>query len=233
MQSKFANLVTFLLALLAQVGIVWQDQSAPLGSKLFATAIAVLGLAMSKAKLAEVEQIALAVATAAGSVLVVALPHLAPGSKAAALGSVIFATATSLRVLLSKQTTTGAAGLLVFVLVLSSGTGCHNVKPDQFFGAVVDCSQVNPEASAALGAVTTCLVGLVSQNPAVCLSGLLTDGHFSLDEIACVVASLAHEANAKVGASTATLEDLKLRKAANDWLAQEQIGIRNTYKVGL
>jgi hypothetical protein len=57
----------------------------------------------------------------------------------------------------------------------------------------------------------------------------VTAGKFSIDEVACVVAWLAQQTQAKVASSTATLEELAARQRANDWLAHEEIAIRNSY----
>jgi hypothetical protein len=120
-----------------------------------------------------------------------------------------------------------AAGTLILCLTLG---GCHNVTPDQFFGATVDCAKQNPEASAALAQAETCLVAVVSQNPSACLAGLVTDVHFTVDEVACVVAYIAQLNQAKVATGKYTDDDLRARQAANDFLAKEHISIRNTYK---
>ena len=119
------------------------------------------------------------------------------------------------------------AGTLILCLGLA---GCHNVTPDQFLNATVDCAKTNPQASAALASVETCLIGAVSQNPAVCLTGLVTEVHFTVDEIACVVAYVAQQNQAKVATGKYTDDDLRSRQAANDFLAKEHISIRNTYK---
>jgi hypothetical protein len=120
------------------------------------------------------------------------------------------------------------------VLVLGSlalgQSSCHNVKPDQFFGAVVDCAKVNPNSSAALAQVQTCLLGAIAGNPEVCLAGLVTEAHFMVDEVTCVVAWLAQQENQKVAVSKSTLDDLKIRNAAAQWLAAKQITIRNSYQ---
>ena len=120
-----------------------------------------------------------------------------------------------------------AAGTLILCLTLG---GCHNVTPDQFLNATVDCAKTNPQASAALASVETCLIGAVSQNPAVCLTGLVTEVHFTVDEIACVVAYVAQQNQDKVATGKYTDDDLRARQAANDFLAKEHISIRNTYK---
>jgi hypothetical protein len=120
--------------------------------------------------------------------------------------------------------------IVIFALALfAADSGCHNVTPDQFLNATVDCAKVNPQASAALASVETCLLGVVASNPAVCLSGLVTDIHFAVDEVACVVAWISQQNQSKVSLGTATDDELRARKAANDWLAAEHISIRNSY----
>ena len=119
--------------------------------------------------------------------------------------------------------------ILTASFVVPALQGCHNTTPDQFFNAVVDCAKVNPEASAALAQVETCLLGVVSGNYSACMLGLVTEGHFAIDEVACVAAYIAQQENAKVANKTATADDLTMRKAAVDWLAQEHIQIRNSY----
>lgn len=121
------------------------------------------------------------------------------------------------------------AGLAMAMGVLLTTPACHNVKSDQFLEATVNCAQVNPEASAALGAVTTCLVGAASGNPAACLAGLVTDVKFTVTEVACVVAWVADQENRKVAISAAGPASLEVRNRAIGWLVQERIAIRNTY----
>jgi hypothetical protein len=117
---------------------------------------------------------------------------------------------------------------ILFILALATSS-CHNVTPDQFFGAVVDCAKVNPQGSAALAAASTCLMSVVASNPAACLSGLVTELHFAIDEVACVVAYVAQQSQDKVASGTFSGDDLKARQAANDWLVAERISIRNSY----
>ena len=108
-------------------------------------------------------------------------------------------------------------------------TSCKQVKPDQFFEAVVDCAKVNPEASAAAAAVLTCITSAASGNPAACLAGLVTEAHFTVDEIACVVAWIAERENQKVGTPAAGPDTQRTRDIAVDWLVRERIAVRNTY----
>jgi hypothetical protein len=118
---------------------------------------------------------------------------------------------------------------ILFVLALAVSS-CHNVTPDQFFGATVDCAKQNPETSAALAAASTCLMSVVDSNPAACLAGLVTELHFTIDDVACVVAYVSQQGQAKVAAGTYTDADLHARQAANDWLVKEHIAIRNSYQ---
>jgi len=124
----------------------------------------------------------------------------------------------------------GALSGLCLGAALALLGGCHNVTPDQFLNASVDCAKVNPEASPALAQVESCLFSAVSGNPAGCLAGLITEGHFVVDEVACIVAWEAQQQNSKVALSAASKEDLAARQAAVNWLQTEHISIRNTYK---
>ena len=124
------------------------------------------------------------------------------------------------------------ATLFSLLPTMATQTACHNVTPDQFMGAVVDCAKVNPQASAALAQVETCLLATVSGNPAACLSGLVTEIHFSIDEVACVVAYIAQANQDKVAGNKYSQADLDAREAANTWLLQERISIRNSYVPG-
>lgn len=63
----------------------------------------------------------------------------------------------------------------------------------------------------------------------MCLTGLVTDAHFTVDEVSCVVAWEAQQASVKVAASTASQDDYAKRQAAADWLVKERIQIRNSY----
>jgi hypothetical protein len=135
----------------------------------------------------------------------------------------------------SKGHATPSVLMLISFSLLAVATGvsftssCHNVTPDQFFNATVDCAKVNPEASAALGQAETCLVSAVSGNLGACLNGLITAAHFTVDEVACVVAYIAQQAQTKVALGKYTADDLKERQAATNWLVAEKIQIHNSY----
>jgi hypothetical protein len=118
---------------------------------------------------------------------------------------------------------------VLFTFVAFTVPSCHNITPDSFAGATVDCATVNPEASAALASVEACLLAVVASNYGACLSGLVTEAHFAIDEVACVVAWYSQQQNVKVAAGKYTPADLESRKRAVDWLAAEHISIRNSY----
>ena len=127
------------------------------------------------------------------------------------------------------------AALVLVVIGLGLGTVAGSVacapgsKPDKFMDAVVDCAKINPQASAAFSAVQTCLVGALSQNYVACLAGLVTEAHFAVDEIVCIVSYYSQEANTRVATKVATDTDYVVRKAANDFLRDKRISIQNTY----
>jgi hypothetical protein len=173
---------------------------------------------------------ALVVAALGGIMTLLTNPRLVPGLASAmpASGSSSVPPAVS-----APPRFMGGPAAFVILTILALGVpSCHNITPDQFLGATVDCAKANPEASAALAQVETCLVGALAQNPAVCLSGLVTEIHFAVDEVACVVAYIAQRNQAKVALRTATGDDLRARQAANDWLVRERISIRNSYRSG-
>lgn len=132
-------------------------------------------------------------------------------------------------VLGKPSSNTPMVALLAMGSLLLISTSCHNTKPDEFFKATVDCAKVNPEGSAALAGVTTCLVSVATGNPAGCLVQLVTVSRFTVTEVACVVAWVAERENQKVAISAAGPSSLEVRNRAINWLVQEQISIRNTY----
>jgi hypothetical protein len=166
-------------------------------------------------------------ATLGGIMTLLTNPRLVPGLASAMPDSGSSVAPTNL-----PSSRPGAGGGPALIALLALGLAipsCHNVTPDQFFGSVVDCAKINPEAAAESAVVMTCLVGVAAQNPAVCLAGLVTDAKFAIDEVACVVAFIAQQNQGKVAAGLYTEEDLRLRSAANNWLASERISIRNSY----
>jgi len=108
-------------------------------------------------------------------------------------------------------------------------TACQpGSKPDVFVGAVVDCAKVNPNKSGAASAVYACLAGALAQNPAPCLALLVEGGHWTVDEVACLVAFYGQRSNEKLLAKQATTEDQVVAKAAHDWLTEKRIGVKNS-----
>jgi hypothetical protein len=121
----------------------------------------------------------------------------------------------------------------LFALTLASACKTVPVNSDSVYGAVVDCAKVNPQASAALASVETCLVGAMAQDYSACLTGLVTGGHFVIDEVACVVAWYAQQPQAKQlqqHAKASAPTDVTVSSHAKAWLSSEAISIRNPYR---
>ena len=121
--------------------------------------------------------------------------------------------------------------IVVFLVLagLSMSTmSCAHVKPGPFFEATVDCAKVNPEASSATSGVITCLTASVAGNPGACLSQLVTVAHFTVDEVACIVADIAQRENNKVKLE-GDPKALEVRNTAVGWLRDQNISIRNSY----
>jgi len=102
-KSRYAYFSAILTAAALQAAVVWQDHAAPLAGKL-----ACLGLAVSREKLAEVEQLVVAACLAGATVLTVVLGHLSASSTTAVVASVALTTFAQVRHLLLVQLTGGA-----------------------------------------------------------------------------------------------------------------------------
>lgn len=173
-------------------------------------------------------------------------------------GSLVTAVLPAVQTLLPKRSSQGGhATPTVFMLTAFAGlaffagivlAGCHHTKPDQLWQATVDCAKVNPESSAALGAVGDCLAGVVMSNPSACVTGLIVGMKYedpvveskvklrwTVEEVACVTARIAQLNNdavqlAPMNADPGSLrQSIKLRENASRWLAENQISIRNSY----
>lgn len=175
-------------------------------------------------------------------------------------GSLATAVLPAVQTLLPKRNgqTGHATPVLMYMLLFASfaafvgagltSSGCHNTKPDQLWQATVDCAKVNPESSAALGAVGDCLAGVVMSNPSACVTGLIVGMKYedpvveskvklrwTVEEVACVTARIAQLNNdavqlAPMSADPGPLQKMiKLRENASRWLAEHQISIRNSY----
>jgi hypothetical protein len=137
-------------------------------------------------------------------------------------------------------------GYVAFVgAVMTPHLGCHNVKPDALWGATVDCAKVNPANDAARSAIMSCVAGLVMANTSACITGLVVGMKYddpaieakvkirwAIDEVACVTAWVAEQENAKVGTPLEELRTQPIRNAANKFLTDRHISIRNTYPGG-
>lgn len=107
-KSRYAYFSAILTAAALQAAVVWQDHAAPLAGKLACTFVACLGLAVSREKLAEVEQLVVAACLAGATVLTVVLGHLSASSTTAVVASVALTTFAQVRHLLLVQLTGGA-----------------------------------------------------------------------------------------------------------------------------
>ena len=135
--------------------------------------------------------------------------------------------------------------VIVALLLMAS---CHNVKPDQLWQATVDCAKVNPQSSAAIGAVEDCVAGVVMSNASACVKGLVVGMKYedpaveqkvklrwSIEEVACVSAWIAQKNNmavqlAPMDTDPAQLKaKMKARDEAARFLVENQIRIRNSY----
>jgi hypothetical protein len=123
------------------------------------------------------------------------------------------------------MTTRIAFAILAAVLSCSSCTN-PQPKPDSFYQVVVTCTTENTSNAAAGAAVMGCLTGAVSGDYTACLAGLLTAGHWTVDEIACIVRAYATTSAQRLNAGTPTAEDTVILRNANDWIRANQIGFR-------
>ena len=123
MKSKLANLGAFMMMLALQVAVVWQDASAPLAGKLAATFVSALALAITAAKLKEIEQVLIAACVVAGTIGTIVLGHLSGRSAWATVGSVVLNTILQVRNLLSQDSAKNVA-VTVLLAVGVSLAGC-------------------------------------------------------------------------------------------------------------
>lgn len=115
-----------------------------------------------------------------------------------------------------------ATGLVLGAYLAS----CAHTTPGQFKDAVVVCTMENSNNPQAGAAVVNCLTGAVSGNYAACLSGLVTAGYWTVEEIACVVRRLATESAQRINAGQATGADRTVLDNANQWLRDNNIRFR-------
>lgn len=117
--------------------------------------------------------------------------------------------------------------LLAFILSFSVATialNCaHTPTPGEFKDAVVTCTLENSSNAQASAAVVGCLTGAVAGNYAACLSGLVSAGHWTVTEIACIVRRLATESAQRLNAGTANDWDQAQLDNANRWLRDNSI----------
>jgi hypothetical protein len=103
---------------------------------------------------------------------------------------------------------------------------CAHTTPGQFKDAVVTCTMENSHNPQASSAVLNCLTNAVAGNYAACLAGLPQLGHWTVDEIACVVRRLATESAQRINAGKAEPTDQQVLDDANQWLRDQGIKFR-------
>ena len=117
------------------------------------------------------------------------------------------------------------APILLLVLTVSCITA--PTKPDSFFQTIVTCTKDNSQSPQAGAAVLQCLTGAISGNYTACLAGLVTEGHWAVDEIACLVRSYATTSAVRLNSGTPDASDRVVLDNANAWLRAEQIQFRS------
>jgi hypothetical protein len=116
--------------------------------------------------------------------------------------------------------------VLATILGLAIGTitaNCAHTTAGQFKDAVVVCTMENSNNAQAGAAVVSCLTAAVGGDYAGCLAGLVSVGHWSVDEVACIVRRLATESAQRINSGTSTTEDGRVLSSANQWLRDNQI----------
>jgi len=119
--------------------------------------------------------------------------------------------------------------LLAAIVGLTLGTvaaNCAHTTPGTFTNAVVTCTMENSNNAQASAAVVNCLVGAAVGNYTACLSGLVSAGHWTVDEVACIVRRLATESAQRLNAGTSTDSDRVTLDNANKFLRDNSIKFR-------
>lgn len=112
--------------------------------------------------------------------------------------------------------------------VTLAATGCKTppTNGDTFYQTVVTCTEANTNNTAAGAAVLGCLTGAVGGDYSACLIGLVTGGHWTVDEVACIVRAYATTSAQRLNAGTPQVTDADVLKRANEFLRAEKIGFR-------
>ena len=110
-------------------------------------------------------------------------------------------------------------------LAIGISIGCAHTY-GQFRDAVVTCTQENSNNAAATAAVLNCLTNAVAGNYAACLAGLVTEAHWTVDEVACVVRRLSNETAQRLNAGTASGNDQAVLDRANAWIRDNNVRFR-------
>jgi hypothetical protein len=125
-----------------------------------------------------------------------------------------------------KRITQYLLAAIVGLTLVTVAANCAHTTPGTFTNALVTCTQENSNNAQASAAVVNCLVGAAAGNYAACLSGLVSAGHWTVDEIACIVRRLATESAQRLNAGTASGTDKATLDNANAWLRDNAIRFR-------
>jgi hypothetical protein len=109
---------------------------------------------------------------------------------------------------------------------LASSCKTTPANGDSFYQVVVTCTQENSNNAQASAAVLSCLTSAVGGDYVGCLTGLVSVGHWTVDEVACIVRRYAVESAQRINAGTQTGTDDAVLKNANEFLKQKRIGFR-------
>ena len=115
---------------------------------------------------------------------------------------------------------------IVGLVIGTTASNCAHTTAGQFKDAVVTCTMENSSNSQAASAVLGCLTGAIAGDYSACLSGLVTAGTWTVQEISCVVRKLATESAQRLNAGTASGTDKAVLDNANQWLRDNAIRFR-------
>lgn len=124
-----------------------------------------------------------------------------------------------------KQLTRYLSTLATILAIAATLGACKTTptNPDSFYQAVVTCTVDNSSNTQAGAAVLKCLTGAVAGDYTACLAGLVTDGYWTVDEVACIVRRYATTSAQRLNAGTGDATDPVVLKNANEWLRKNDV----------
>lgn len=197
MKGKISSITAFLGALALQVAVVWQDAGTPLASKLAATFVAALALAITAAKLPSCLFLLACLACTGCPPTPVPVPPPGP----------------------SPIVVSDAAQPAVDAYTPAADAAATNPA---FTGKVFDCqtATVIKQRAQATAVVSACLLA----PPANCLAGLI--GNYDVNTVACVARDLGASAQMVTRAGTGTADDRVRAANVRNWVLAEKLGYR-------